>query len=75
MSAPAPRLRGMSYTLRSKNIDGTISAEELTPEQALDLGAGHAIAYAPRDERLLVDDDGQIIHRESAISQQLDEGE
>ena len=59
----------MSYTLRSKNPDGTINEIELTPEQALDLGAGKAIAYAPRDERVLVDDDGEIIHRESAIPQ------
>ncbi|HEV2060285.1 MAG TPA: hypothetical protein VGR11_13080 [Solirubrobacteraceae bacterium] len=63
----------MSYTLRSKNSDGTINGTAVTAEQAATLAAGRASAYSPRDERLLVDDDGQIIHRESAIPQQLDE--
>ena len=36
---------------RSTTIsDGTIDEIELTPEQALDLGSGEAIAYLPRDE-------------------------
>ena len=62
----------MSYTFRSTNRDGTINEIELTPEQALDLGSGKAIAYFPRDERLLLDEDGTIVHHGSAISQQLD---
>lgn len=62
----------MSYALGSKNNDGTISEVELTAAQALDPGAGKAIAYTPRDERVLVDDEGQIIRRESAIPQQRD---
>lgn len=63
----------MSYTFRSKNTDGTISETELTAEQAATLAAGRAIADTPREERLLVDEDGQIIHSESAIPQQLGE--
>ena len=59
----------MSYTLRSKNTDGTINETELTAEQAATLAAGKAIAYTPREERLLVDDDGQIIYRASAVPQ------
>lgn len=66
-------LRRMSYTFRSTNKDGTINEIELTPEQALDLGSGRAIAYWPRDERTLVDDDGTIVYRESAVPKQLDE--
>ena len=62
----------MSYTLRSKNTDGTINETELTAVQAATLATGRAIAYTPRDGRLLVDEDG-IIHSESAIPQQLDE--
>ena len=58
-----------TYTFRAVAQDGTIGETELTAEQALDLGAGKAIAYTPHDERVLVDDDGQIIHRESAIPQ------
>ena len=68
-----PSVRGMSYTFRSTNGDGTINEVELTPEQALDLGAGKAIAHFPRDERVSVDNDGRIIRRESAIPQQRDE--
>ena len=62
----------MTYTLRSTNGDGTINETELTPEQAFDLGAGQPIAYSPRDERVLIDDDG-IIYRHSAIPQRLDD--
>jgi len=63
----------MSYTFRSSNPDGTINQIELTGDQALDLGAGKPIAYFPRDERVLVADDGQITYRESAIPEQRDE--
>jgi len=63
----------MTYTLRSTNPDGTKNETEITAEQAFDLGAGNPIAYFPRDERVLIDDDGTITHRESAIPQQLDE--
>ncbi len=63
----------MSYTLRSTNPDGTVNEVELTPEQASDLQAGRAIAYTPRDEAVLIDDDGTIIWRESAIPQKRHE--
>jgi hypothetical protein len=55
-----------TFTFRSTEQDGTIREIELTPEQALDLGAGKAIAYTPRDERIVVDDDGTITYREDA---------
>jgi hypothetical protein len=55
------------FTFRSRNADGTINEIELTPEQALDLAAGQPIGYAPHDKQILVDDDGTIIHRESAV--------
>jgi len=55
-----------TFKLRSIDTDGIINEVEITPEQALDLGAGQPIAYFPHDERAAVDDDGQIIHRESA---------
>jgi len=60
-------------TLRLPLEDGTIRGVELTPEQALDLGAGQPIAYFPRDERLLVDEDGTITHHASAIPQMRDD--
>ena len=63
----------MTYTLRSINPDGTKNETEITAEQALDLGAGKPITYFPRDERLLIDEDGTITHRESAIPQMRDE--
>ncbi len=56
-----------TYTFRSRDQDGTINEVESTPEQALDLGSGRAIAYWPHDEKILVDDAGQIIKHESAI--------
>ena len=62
----------MSYTFRSTNSDGTVNEIALTPEQALDLGSGKAIAYFPRDERILIDDNGTIEYHESAMPQQLD---
>jgi hypothetical protein len=61
------------YTLRSTNDDGTISKVELTPEQAFDLGAKKPIAYFRRDERILMDGDGTITQRHSAIPPPLDE--
>jgi len=72
-SPPSLSIEAMSYTLRMIMRDGTIRETELTAAQALDLGAGQPISYFPRDERLLIDDDGTITVRESAIPQQLDE--
>lgn len=63
----------MSYTFRSPNPDGTVDEVELTREQALDLVAGGAIMYTPRDQGLLIDENGAIIWRSSAIPQRLDE--
>lgn len=58
-----------TFTLRSVGQDGTVHEVEITPEQALDLGAGKPIAYVPRDEGFRVDEDGTITTRESAVPQ------
>ena len=63
----------MTYTLHMRMDDDTISEVEITAEQARDLAACQPISYFPRDERVLVDDDGTITFRESAIPQQLDD--
>lgn len=63
----------MTYTYRSTEQDGTVREVEITAEQALDLGAGTPMAYSPRDERMLVDKQGRIVRRESAIPQRPDE--
>lgn len=55
-----------TFTLRYGDQDGTKHEVELSPEQALDLGAGKAIAYFPHDERILVDEAGTITRREDA---------
>jgi hypothetical protein len=47
--------------------DGPVRETEITAEQAQDLAGGLAIAYYPRDERVLVGDDGTITRRESAV--------
>lgn len=61
------------YTVRSINPDGTRNETTLTAEQAFDLSAGKPIAFTPRDERLLIDEDGQLTHREDARPQYRDE--
>ncbi len=38
----------------------------LTAEQAAKLNDGHAVAYTPTHERIVVDDDGTITHRQTA---------
>ena len=63
----------MTDAFRSTNLDGTINEIELTPDQAGDLIAGKPITYTPHDARVLVDDDGQVVYRESAIPQRRDE--
>ena len=63
----------MSYTFRSKNSDGTINETAITAEQAAVLQASGPMTYTVRDERLLIDEHGQIIHADSAIPPQLDE--
>ena len=64
----------MTHTLRQTMHDGTIRETEVTTGQLLDFNAGHGIApHFVRDEQVLVDDDGEITTRESAIPQQRDE--
>ena len=62
----------MSYTFRSTNSDRTINETAITAEQALDLRRQPGIAYSPRDERILIDDNGTTIYHASASPQQLD---
>lgn len=57
-----------TFTLRSVEADtGIVRETKLTPAQALDLGAGKAIAYAVRDEEPFIDEDGRLGVRDSAI--------
>lgn len=66
-------LTGMeNFTFSCVEQDGTRREIAITPAQALDLGAGEAIAYTPRDEQILVNDDGTITRRESAVPEQAD---
>jgi negative regulator of replication initiation len=62
-----------TYTFRSRNQDGTLNEVEVTPDQALNLNAGRAMAYWARDEKTLVNDHGEITHYESAIPETPDE--
>jgi hypothetical protein len=57
------------YELRSINEDGTVNKTDITAEQALDLAAGKAIAFTPRNERITVEDDGTIVYRNDARPQ------
>lgn len=64
----------MTNSLRMTIQDGTIRESGLTGEQTMDTMQGRGVAYIVRDESVVLDDDGQIIiHRESAIPQQLGE--
>lgn len=40
---------------------------EVTPEQALDLGAGKPVTHFIRGEQVLVGEDGELIERDSAV--------
>jgi hypothetical protein len=62
-----------TFTFRSVEQDGTIREVELTAGQALDLNSGKPIAYTVHDETILVDDDGKITCRESAIPVRSDD--
>ncbi len=56
-----------SYSLRSRNLDGTHNETDgLTAEQAAKLNNGQAVAWTVTDERIVVDDDGTITHRDTA---------
>ncbi len=56
-----------SYTLRSRNPDGTRNQTDgLTAEQAAKLNNGQAVAWTVTDEKIVVDDDGTITHRQTA---------
>jgi len=58
----------MTPTLRMTMRDGTIRETELTAAQALDLGAGLGLPmHTVRDEQILVDNDGIVTVRESAV--------
>ena len=57
-----------TYTFRARNpVDGTWhETDGLTAEQAAKLGNGEAVSWAVTNEKILVDDDGTITHRETA---------
>ncbi len=56
-----------SYTLRSRNLGGTYNETDgLTAEHAAKLNNGQAVAWTVTDERIVVDDDGTITHRDTA---------
>ena len=56
-----------TYTLRAKLADGTVhEIDGLTADQAVRLGNGQAIGYAPENPRILMDERGVIVHRETA---------
>ncbi len=63
----------MTDHLRIDWQDGTTHEIEMTTGQLLDVNAGKPVAYFPRDERILIDEDGTITRHESAIPQQPDE--
>jgi len=57
----------LTYTLRSRNADGTWNETGgLSAEQAAKLNNGQAATWTVIDEKILVDDDGTITHRETA---------
>ncbi len=58
-----------TITLNFPEQDGTVRQFEVTAAQALDANAGRPIAFTPRNERILVDDDGTITYREDARPQ------
>lgn len=64
---PTDPHEGKTYTLRTVAEDGEVRETAMDAGQVLDLYSGKAVAYAVRDETVAVEDDGTIVHRESAI--------
>ena len=69
---PTDPHKDKTYTLRLTAEDDGVRETETTAGQALDFAAGKPVSYAVRDEQVLVDDDGTIIKRESAVPQRRD---
>jgi hypothetical protein len=67
MEEPTDPFEGEIYTFRSADENGDVTEIEMTAAQVLDFSAGKAIGYVPRDREVLMDEDGQIIERESAV--------
>jgi len=63
---------GETYTLRSVPADGEVRETEMDAGQVLDLCSGKAVAYTVRDERVAVDENGAIVHRDSAVPEYRD---
>ncbi len=55
------------YFLKVTDANGDVVKTTITREQAATLRAGRAITFFPRDEGILVDDDGTITRAESAV--------
>ncbi len=64
---PADRHDDTTYALRSVEADGTTRETQLDAGQALDLGSGRPVAYFPHDERLHIDEQGQLLRSDSAV--------
>ena len=63
---------GKTYTLRTVAEDGEVRETAMDAGQVLDFCSGKAIAYTVRDEQIAVEDDGTIVHRESAVPEYRD---
>lgn len=57
-----------TYTFRARDTEtGVITETEINADQAEKVVTGQAIAFHPRDERIAVGENGEIVRRESAI--------
>ena len=56
---------GKTYKLRAV-FDDEVRESEITAGQMLDRGAGRPTTYAVRDESISIEEDGTIVHRDSA---------
>lgn len=63
---PVDPHQGKTYKFRAVFGD-EVRETEITAGQALDQGAGKSVAYAVRDERIAVEEDGTIVFYESAV--------
>jgi hypothetical protein len=64
---PKDPFEGQTYLLRAVYGEEDVRETEINAGQLLDLAAGKPIVYIPHDKKLVVDEDGQTIERESAI--------
>lgn len=53
--------------LTTVHADGSVRETEMTTDQWREIEAGRPVGYYPHDEQVLVDDDGTVVHRQSAV--------